>query len=67
VIHLYQGPRAAFIVTQLSVLFGTLFVLAGYNLWAVILCHGLYDTIAFIRFANKQSRYSKLDESLSTQ
>jgi len=67
VIHLYQGSRAAFIVTQLSVLFGILFVLAGYNLWAVILCHGLYDTVAFIRFANKQSRYSKMDEGLSTQ
>ena len=58
-IHLYQGPRAVIIVTQLSVLFGVLFVLSGYNLWTVMLCHGLYDTIAFIRFANKQSRYSQ--------
>ncbi len=56
--HLYQGPRAAFIITQLSVLFGILFVISGNNLWAVILCHGLYDTIAFIRFANKKSSYS---------
>ncbi len=60
-VHLYQGPRAAIIVTQLSVLFGLLFVLSGYNLWTVILCHGLYDTIAFVRFARKQSRYSNLD------
>ncbi len=60
-IHLYQGLRAAIIVTQLSVLFGLLFVVSGHNLWAVILCHGLYDTIAFVRFANKQSKYSKLD------
>ena len=59
--HLYQGPRAMAIVTQLSVLFGVLFVVTGYNLWAVMLCHGLYDTIAFIRFANKQSNYSDLD------
>jgi membrane protease YdiL (CAAX protease family) len=61
VIHLYQGPRAAFIVTQLSVLFGLLFVLSGHNLWAVILCHGSYDTVAFIRFVNKTSRYSNTE------
>jgi membrane protease YdiL (CAAX protease family) len=57
-IHLYQGLRAAIIVTQLSVLFGLLFVVSGHNLWAVMLCHGLYDTIAFVRFANKKSKYS---------
>ncbi|MGA7630504.1 MAG: CPBP family intramembrane glutamic endopeptidase [Terriglobales bacterium] len=56
--HLYQGLRAAIIITQLSVLFGCLFVVSGHNLWAVILCHGLYDTIAFVRFANKKSKYS---------
>jgi CAAX protease family protein len=60
VLHLYQGVRAAIIVTELSVLFGVLFVVSGYNLWAVILCHGLYDTVAFIRFANKSSKYSDL-------
>ena len=59
--HLYQGLRAAFIIAQLSILFGILFVISGYNLWAVILCHGMYDTIGFIRFANKQSRYSHLE------
>jgi Type II CAAX prenyl endopeptidase Rce1-like len=61
--HLYQGPRATVIVTQLSVLFGVLFVITGYNLWAVILCHGLYDTVAFIRFATGKSKYSKLDRN----
>ena len=60
VIHLYQGSRAVAIIVQLSVLFGVLFVISGYNLWAVILCHGLYDTVAFIRFANKKSKYSNL-------
>jgi membrane protease YdiL (CAAX protease family) len=60
IIHLYQGNRAALIITQLSVLFGALFVLSGYNLWAVILCHGLYDTVAFIRFAAGKSKYSDL-------
>jgi membrane protease YdiL (CAAX protease family) len=61
VLHFYQGPRAMVIITQLSVLFGVLFVVSGYNLWAVMLCHGLYDTIAFVRFANKKSKYSDLD------
>lgn len=61
VAHLYQGPRAAAIVTQLSVLLGVVFVLSGHNLWAVMLCHGLYDTLAFVRFALGKSKYSKLD------
>jgi CAAX protease family protein len=56
--HLYQGPRAVVIITQLSILFGVLFVVTSFNLWAVILCHGLYDTIAFIRFATGKSRYA---------
>ncbi len=56
--HLYQGPRAVVIITQLSVLFGLFFVVSGHNLWAVMLCHGLYDTIAFVRFASKKSRYA---------
>ena len=60
--HAYQGLRAVVIITQLSVLFGVLFVVSGYNLGAVILCHGLYDTIAFLRFAHKQSTYSKLEK-----
>jgi len=41
--------------------FGVLFVVSGYNLWTVMLCHGLYDTIAFVRFANKKSKYSDLE------
>jgi membrane protease YdiL (CAAX protease family) len=57
--HLYQGPRAAAIITQLSFLFGLLFVMSGNNLWAVMLCHGLYDTIAFVRFALGKSKYSR--------
>jgi membrane protease YdiL (CAAX protease family) len=62
IVHLYQGPRAALVIGQLSVLFGVLFVVSGYDLWAVILCHGLYDTIAFIRFATGKSRYAKYAE-----
>jgi membrane protease YdiL (CAAX protease family) len=59
-LHFYQGPRAVVIITQLSILFGVLFVVSGYNLCAVMICHGLYDTIAFIRFATRKSRYSSL-------
>lgn len=58
IMHLYQGPRAVVIITQLSILFGILFVVSGYNLWIVILCHGLYDTIAFVKFAKRKSRCS---------
>ena len=67
VIHFYQGARATVIITLLSVLFGVLYVASGYNLWAVMICHGLYDTIAFIRFANKKSKYSDIigDETSS--
>ncbi|HWA61163.1 MAG TPA: CPBP family intramembrane glutamic endopeptidase [Caulobacteraceae bacterium] len=59
VIHFYQGERAVLIIVQLSVLFGVLFVVSGGNLWSVMLCHGLYDTIAFIRFGLGKSKYSK--------
>ena len=58
--HFYQGARAMAIITQLSILLGILFVVSGYNLWAVMACHGLYDTIAFVRFATKRSKYSAL-------
>jgi uncharacterized protein len=59
--HSYQGPRAMVVITQLSILFGILFVASGFNLWAVMICHGMYDTIAFVRFATKKSRYSSLE------
>lgn len=59
VLHLYQGPRAAVIISQLSVLFGLLFVISGHNLWALMLCHGAYDTIAFVRFGVKTLKYAK--------
>jgi CAAX protease family protein len=61
-LHPYQGSRAVRIITQLSILFGILFFVSRYNLWTVILCHGFYDTIAFIRFANKTSRYANPEQ-----
>ena len=59
--HFYQGPRAMVIIAQLSILFGILFMVSGHNLWAVVICHGLYDTIAFVRFATKKSKYANMD------
>jgi membrane protease YdiL (CAAX protease family) len=56
--HLYQGRRAAVVILQLSALSGVLMVVSGHNLWTVILCHGLYDTVAFIRYATGRSRYA---------
>jgi len=64
--HLYQGPRAVAIIAQLSALFGLLYVVSAHDLWAVILCHGMYDTIAFVRFANRTSKYSDLSRKGET-
>ena len=58
VAHLYQGPRAAVVIVQLSGLLGLLMVLGGHNLWTVVICHGLYDTVAFVRYARGTSRYA---------
>jgi membrane protease YdiL (CAAX protease family) len=58
VIHLYQGPRGALITAQLSLLFGVLFAASGYDLWAVILAHGFYDTIALVQLARKPKAQS---------
>jgi len=57
--HFYQGRRAMLIVLQLSVLFGVLMIVSGHHLWTVIICHGLYDTVAFVRFARGTSRYAR--------
>jgi membrane protease YdiL (CAAX protease family) len=63
VLHLYQGPRAVLIIVQLSTLFGVLMYFSGHNLWAVVVCHGLYDTVAFIRYATGASRYAQPDHA----
>ena len=36
------------------------FGLGAPDSWLSMLCHGPYDTIAFIRFANRKSKYSNL-------
>ncbi len=58
-VHLYQGLRATLIVLQLSTLLGVLMIVGGHNLWTVIICHGLYDTVAFVRFASGKSRFAR--------
>ena len=35
-------------------------IVRGIVLKSIELCHSLYDTIAFVRFANKKSKYSDL-------
>jgi membrane protease YdiL (CAAX protease family) len=61
--HLYQGRRGALIIAQLSLIFGGVYVVSGHDLATVVLCHGLYDTIAFVRFAAKRSKYSGLERA----
>lgn len=57
--HLYQGRRGALVVVQVSVLFGVLYAISGRNLYAVVLCHGLYDTVALRRVAVAASRAAR--------
>jgi membrane protease YdiL (CAAX protease family) len=66
-VHLYQGPRAALIVFQLSTLLGVLMIVSGHNLWTVIICHGLYDTVAFVRYASGKSRYAETETETETE
>lgn len=58
IVHLYRGVREVFIVTQLSALLGIFYVISGYNLWAVILCHGLYETTVLARLIMQQLKSS---------
>ncbi len=44
-VRLYRGTRAALTALQLSALLGGLYVLSGYDLWAAIVCHALYEAI----------------------
>ena len=46
--HVYQGPMGMLLVTYSGLVFGTLFILSGYNLWYTIIAHGTADTIVFL-------------------
>lgn len=49
-LHLYQGPIGVITTGIVGFIFGIFFVLQGRNLWALILVHGLIDTISVIQF-----------------
>jgi hypothetical protein len=47
--HRARGPQAAFVAAQFSLLYGLLYFASGRSLPAVVLCHGLFDTIEIVR------------------
>lgn len=47
-IHAYQGPAQAISIGIGGAVYGAAFLLAGRNLWPLILAHGLNDTLGFI-------------------
>ncbi len=49
--HAYQGPSGAISATLVGGLIGAVFLVAGFNLWLVILVHGFIDTVQLILIA----------------
>ena len=47
-VHSYQGPAQAITIGIGGIVYGGAFVLAGRNLWPVIVAHGLNDTLGLI-------------------
>ncbi len=47
-VHAYQGPVQAIAIGIGGAVYGAAFLLAGRNLWPVILAHGINDTLGFI-------------------
>lgn len=47
-IHAYQGPAQAISIGIGGAVYGAAFLLAGRNLWPLILAHGINDTLGFI-------------------
>src|SRR5688572_3808423 len=50
--HLYQGPGGMIDSTVSGIVFGTLYVRSGGNLWPSTLAHGLTDTLALALIAS---------------
>ncbi|HMF15526.1 MAG TPA: type II CAAX endopeptidase family protein [Gemmataceae bacterium] len=46
--HAYYGPAGVIITGVLGAGFGLVYLVARRNLWAPILTHGLFDTVAFV-------------------
>jgi len=48
VAHLYQGISGVATVIAASLMYGGLYLWSGRNLWAPIIAHGVYDTVAIL-------------------
>jgi membrane protease YdiL (CAAX protease family) len=48
VAHLYQGISGVATVIAASLVYGGLYLWSGRNLWAPIIAHGVYDTVAVL-------------------
>lgn len=46
--HLYQGISGVFTVIAAALVYGGLYLWSGRNLWAPIIAHGVYDTVAIL-------------------
>lgn len=49
-VHAYQGLNGIIITGVAGMIFGATYLLAGRNLWPLILAHGVYDAIRMISF-----------------
>jgi membrane protease YdiL (CAAX protease family) len=47
-IHYYQGASGMVSTGISGLVFGTLYLVTGRNLWAPIFAHGIYDTVGFL-------------------
>ncbi|MEM8697381.1 MAG: type II CAAX endopeptidase family protein [Pseudomonadota bacterium] len=50
VLHAYQGALGIALTGLVAIIFGLFFVLLRRNLWALILVHGLIDTMGVVQF-----------------
>ena len=48
VVHLYQGISGVATVIAAGLVYGGLYLMSGRNLWAPIIAHGIYDTVAVL-------------------
>lgn len=54
--HAYQGPSGAISATVLGLLIGVLFIASSFNLWLVILIHGVIDTVQLLLMSLNMDR-----------
>jgi membrane protease YdiL (CAAX protease family) len=48
VVHLYQGISGVLASIAAGLVYGALYLTSGRNLWAPIIAHGAYDTVALL-------------------